>query len=404
MKKIKISSLLVSIFLLSGISFADINFSTIAGGSMGISGTASKSPTFDIPFNAFAATQINFDSWGIFRANIEIHTQDILDKKLFTGQNATIKMNELSFLTTKSGKNIRNYFALYLGTYEAVGCDEHIIRQFGIEPYSSLITKSATTLSCGFSLYDNYGVGLAYTMNFANAPGTFGINSYFNKKGEEILNFNFDLRTAWTTRLITFDFATGIEFPLQNKYGGNDVVLLIDTLYAHGGLSVLIGSHYTHALLLQAGIQNVEIKKGSFGRNFDGTNDLSLLAEIRIYSKNIKSRLTAYNIPTTDINDMVYLYDPIGAVFTIFSDTIPVKNNNMTIGCHLIGSLPNQNLFTISNAFDSKIPTINVFAAPFVTIPISNGSIEIMSEFGVLNILESISFNYQAKIGYKRTF
>lgn len=406
MKKTKLAAVLLSVFIAGGISFADVNFSGMAGGTAGVNGTISDSPSFEVPFNAFIAAQMNFGSWGIFRANLGLATKNLAGGNLFTGQDATLTMNELSFVFTKSGVKIKNYFSAYLGTYEAVGCDEYLQRQFGIVPYTSLATKNASTLSTGIPLYNNYGTGVAYTMNFAEAPGTFGATVYVNETETKIPKLNIDLRTAWTTEFLTLDFAAGIGAPLQNSYAGKNVFLLIDTIYLHGGLSLLLGSRYTHSFLLQGGVQKVEIAKGSLNYSFSGTDDLSLLAEARIYSKLIKTRITAYNLPKSILKNMLYLQDPLGVVISLYSDTVPVKNNNMTIGAHLIGTLPNEDFTTVisRSAFKDAVPSINVYLTPFVDLPVAGGNLEIMAQIGAIDLINKLHFNYQAKVGYKKAF
>lgn len=405
MKKFKLPGLILSIVLAGGISFADVNFSGMAGGSVGVSGDFSATPGFSIPFNGFAAAQLNFGSWGIFRANLGFASKNLAGGNLFTGQEATLKMNEVSLVLTKSSNSIKHYFGFYLGTYEVVGQDEFLQRQFGIEPFTSMITRNSTTLSTGIPLYNNYGAGFSYVMNFANAPGAFGVNLYFNENGSKIWQLNLDLRTAWTTKFLTIDVCAGIGAPLQNQYSGNNVLLLIDTLYVHGGASILIGSLYSHSFFMQAGIQDVEITNGGLGSSFSGIDDLALLAEGRIYSKEFKTRITAYSLPQETIKDMFYLKDTLGVVVSLYSDTIPVKNNNMTLGAHIIGALPNQSLTdVISGAAFSTIPAINLYITPFISLPVADGEMEIMAQLGGLDIINNLTFNYQAKVGYKKTF
>ena len=56
MKKMKFYSILASLLLTAGISFADAGFTGMAGGSSGFAGVFKDDDVeFDIPFNAFAA-------------------------------------------------------------------------------------------------------------------------------------------------------------------------------------------------------------------------------------------------------------------------------------------------------------------------------------------------------------
>ncbi|MBQ0161607.1 MAG: hypothetical protein KBS84_00430 [Treponema sp.] len=407
MKKNKLFSILICILLSSGISFADVTFSGMAGGTTGFTGDFDPSaPDFNIPFNAFAALQFNFSSWGIFRANMGFATNNLANENIFTGQEATLKMNEVSLVLTKTGTSIRNYFGFYLGTYEVVGKDEYLQRHLSIEPFTSSITKSQTTLTCGLPLYKNEGIGFSYVMDFNNAPGSFGLNAYVNLIGTTVPQFNFDLRTAWSTKTMTLDFAAGIGAPLQNTAGGNNVILLIDTIYLHGGLSLLLGNLYTHSLLIQGGIQHVTINPGTSPETFEGLDDFSFILEPRITTKHLKVRLSAFSLPREQLNDLLYLDDPFGFSINCYSDAIPVKNNNMTAGGYLIASFANDSLLSaISSNFD--IPSMSPFNAsivPYVILPVANGDLEIMGQFTACDILNTMYFKGKLKVGYRKAF
>lgn len=408
MKKNKLFSIIICILLSGGISFADVTFSGMAGGTTGFAGDFSQdNPSFGIPFNAFAALQFNFGSWGIFRANMGLGTKNLASGDIFTGQDATLKMNEVSLVLTKAGTSVKNYFGFYLGTYEVVGKDEYLQRHLSIEPFTSSVTKSATTLTCGLPLYQNEGIGFSYVMDFNEAPGSLGISAYVNMKDHpEIPQFNLDLRTAWSTKLITIDLAVGVGAPLQNTAGGNNVFLLIDTMYLHGGMSLLLGNRYTHSLFIQAGIQNITINPGSLDRSFEGIDDFSCIVESRITSKHVKVRLSGFSLPKEQLSDLLYLDDPLGAALNIYSDTIPVRNNNMTAGAYLIGSFANDSLISAiaSNFNVPEMSALNVYLTPYVILPVANGDLEIMGQIGALDILNALHFNGKLKIGYKKTF
>ncbi|MBQ0003328.1 MAG: hypothetical protein KBT21_07300 [Treponema sp.] len=407
MKKNKLFSVIISVLLLGGTCFADVTFSGMAGGSTGFSGIFNKDDSsFNIPFNAFAALQFNFGSWGIFRANMGLSAKNIANENIFEGQDAVLKMNEISLVLTKAGNSIKNYFGFYLGTYEVAGKDEYLQRHLGIEPFTSSVTKSETTLTCGLPLYENYGTGFSYVMDYNNVPGSLGFNLYINLIENSTPQLNFDIRTAWSTKLLTVDFAAGIGAPLQNKAAGTNVILLIDTLYLHGGLSLLLGNQYTHSLLIQGGIQNIAINPGSFEDSFEGIKDFSFIVEPRITSKHFKFRISAYSLPKNQLKDLLYLNDPLGADVNFYSDAIPVKNNNMTAGCHIIGSFSDESLISaITNEFDfTKMNSFNAYITPYLIFPVANGQLEIMGQFGACNILESMYFTGKIKAGYRKTF
>lgn len=410
MKRSKILTMIAAL-LLSGTAFAQVNFSAVVAGTVGVSGNWEKGFEFGIPLSANAKAQINFGNWGVFRGDLNIASPNLANMQVFKNSelNSYVKVNEISFVLNKGANDVMNYFGFYLGTYEAVGCDAFLQRQFGIAPISSSLTKSSSTLSSGYSLYDNYGLGFSYVLNFGKTPAAFGVNLYFDMADAQTVAMNLDLRTAFTFAAITMDAAVGIGAPLQTKYNNQDVILLIDTLYLHGGISVLLGNKYTHSLLLQGGVQNIKITpNGTFASNFSA-DDLSALAEVRIYSKPVKFRITAFNLPKETAKETLYIDDAFGAGFTVIFDSIPLKNEtDMTFGIHLTGSFPEKTLVSLLTGLaggeNFAQQKINAAVTPYVIIPLFGGNLEIMGQIGLANILNQPTGNFKAKVGFKREF
>lgn len=405
MRKNKIF-LFFTISLITTSLFANVHFSGIAGGSVGFAGKTKTETPFSLPFNSFVALQLNMSSWGIFRANFELASENITDGNIFVGQDAILKMNELSLVLTKNSNNLSNYFGFYLGTYEVVGQDEFLQRQFGIDPITSMITKNKTTLLTGIPLFENQGFGFSYTANLNSTPAALGFNIYFNMAEDDTSQLNFDLRTAFALQYITLDFSAGIGAPLQNKYGADDVILLIDTLYFHGGLTLLLGNVRTHSLFIQAGVQDVKISKGDFEKVFDPSNDFSFIFEPRIYSKNVKTSLSLYSLPQSVTEKMMYLKDSLGAAFSFYTDIVNTKKSNINLGFHLIASANEKSFINIiQDGFTSTISdNINFSITPFITFPLANGDFELHGQIGLSNITSDISVNYEIIAGYKKTF
>ena len=404
MRKTKIYSILAAFIFLQGICFADAGFTGMAGGSSGFAGRFEQDDVdFTIPFNAFAAVQLNFGSWGIFRANLGLASKNLAEGNLFKGQDATLQMNECSLTLVKSKDNIKNYFGLYLGTYEVVGKDEYLQRHFGIDPVASILTKSATTLAGGVPLYNNEGAGFSYTMHFADAPGTIGCNLYFNTLHDAVLKFNVDLRTAWVTNHFIIDFAGGIGTPIKHD---SSAYVLIDTIYLHGGVSMLFGNAHTSSFFIQGGIQNISLTSGNDNIDFDAGKDIFILAEPRINGKKVQVRFTGFSIPEELIHDFLYIDDTLGVALSIYSDMISLKTSNLTLGAHIIGALEGENFMTLleKDEFTPDNTKINTYVTPFIDLPVANGTLEIMAQIGVCNILNSIYFKGKAKIGYRRAF
>ena len=77
----------------------------------------------------------------------------------------------------------------------------------------------------------------------------------------DFMVLNGDLRYACAFEYVTADFSLGFGGPLKETYKANDVFVVINTLYLHTGLTMLIGNSYTQSVFLQAGLSNAEYSK-----------------------------------------------------------------------------------------------------------------------------------------------
>ena len=47
---------------------------------------------------------------------------------------------------------------------------------------------------------------------------------------------------------------------------------------------------------------------------------------------------------------------------------------------------------------------LNAYFTPYVILPVANGNLEIMGQFGVCDILDNMYFTGKVKVGYRKTF
>ena len=218
---------------------------------------------------------------------------------------------------------------------------------------------------------------------------------------------NFDWRFATTCPWLTIDFATGFGTPLSKKYGDKDVLLLVDTVYLHTGLEVLLGNRYRQSLFLQAGFEQVPIKSND-EENKLKDSEMYLLVEPRFTAKKCRIHLSFFNFPDSLLKGsdydlipnrkLIFIEDNLGLNLNIFSDTLPIKNKNITFGLHTTLSFPGKYLFDlkIKNLDDVKSllgtedddssNDYNVKIAPYLTIPVMGGTLHCMFQANITDI------------------
>ena len=88
-------------------------------------------------------------------------------RNVFT--DSKFKIDEISVVFRSKGLNSTNYFSIFMGTYEPIGSDIFLRRQFGIQPIMSKITESWLGIA-GSVIYPLFGMGIADVVHFSTQP------------------------------------------------------------------------------------------------------------------------------------------------------------------------------------------------------------------------------------------
>lgn len=408
MKKIK--SLVLSLLFICTTSpvFSFTFFSGYAGGKLNYAASDNETYDPDLTVQAFFAGQFNFSdsSWG--RMEFSVNTADLINLSLFEQSsntlNADFQFDELSFISRNIMNNKMNYFSVYMGTYDPIGSDIFLQRYFSIEPIKSQLSDSWLGMA-GSIIYPHFGVGFSDIVRFTNAPLALGGYVYVNK--DDSFVFNFDGRFAGVYRYFTFDFAAGIGLPLSNRYIGEDVIVVVDTLNLHAGITMLIGNNYTNSLFIQAGFK-ADIDKGRNPSFQITTKDLYFLFEPRFMYGDGHFNITAYCLPVNTISNLLNVDDPIGIDFNIFSNSFAIKNKIFTFGWHtnLSLAIPNANYIEFFSqgpeAIFSNVDNFNANISPYISTSLLNGTIHAQGKIKIMSFIKSQWYNaFSLDIGYK---
>jgi len=407
MKKIKCLILSLLLICTTSSAFAYTFFSGYAGGKVNYKAINEKYDP-DLTLQAFFAGQFNFteNSWG--RMEFSVNTNDLLNFSIFeqsaSKMNAEFQFDELSFVSRSIMANKFNYFSAYMGTYDPIGSDIFLQRYFGMEPIKSQLSDSWLGMA-GSIIYPHFGAGLSDIMRFTNIPLAAGGYVYVNKDNKFILNF--DGRFAGVYRFFTFDLAAGLGLPLSNKYDADDVIVVVNTLNLHAGLTMLLGNKYTNSLFIQAGCK-ADIDKSREIPFLISTSDLYCIVEPRFIYGEGHINITAYCLPVITIEKLLNVDDPMGIDFNIYTDTFAIKNKIYSFGWHTGFSLavPNSNYKAFFAQTPAEIFTnfnnFNVNLTPYISTQLFNGTLHAQGKIQVMSFIKSEWFNaFSFDVGYK---
>lgn len=385
--------------------FAAPSFSGAIGGSVGLKAnipTSGGSADFDVPMAGFAAVQANLANWCVARGEIAVNAANFNFDDIFSSATADIELNELSVVMIRRAVTTSSFFSAFLGAYEPLGSDVFLMRQFGIEPISSHFSKSATSLA-GASLLPTKGAGLSYIVNFDKLPMATGGYFYVGKNRTGDWTINIDARLAAVSNIATLDFMAGIGSPLQDSYNNKDVVLMIDTITLKGGISLLLGSKYTHGLLLQAGVKDVAVKGKNAGTVVG--DEIRFLVEPRLNFNKFRLSFTLYTFDAETISKLIYLPDEIGAAATFVKDDIETKQGTLTAGIHVIGGISGVLPLKFFDGSRISEASYNVYVTPYVEVPLTpTAKAEAMAQIGMKDISGSRSLDFKFLVSAKKVF
>lgn len=384
-----------------------INAATFSGfaGIKGDLQSNTASDSFDPQMNltGFFQGQLNLSQNLLFRTELSLITDDVIDTKLIEDTQATFKIDELSFTYIKPFLGITQYFSLFLGNFEPVGTGQFLQRQFGISPINSHITDSFLGLNCAMPFAIN-GLGGSYVFNVNNEPVAGGLYIYKNDENDEKINqMNIDLRLASVYRFLTADAVIGIGAPLNSKNGSEDVILLINELYLHTGVDFLLGNPYTSSLYIQAGYENIPLKAGK-SKNEISSDEIYLIVEPRLFTQKFQAHLGFFSLPDKQVEKLEVIEEnnTLGVNLNIFTDKLYIKNRDFTFGFHTTFSFENLDFMDLKNIKDFIHEEYTLKVSPYLFIPVMSGKLSTMLQAKISGFKsDRIQDQFKLNIGYK---
>jgi hypothetical protein len=385
------------IFCVSGLSFlppaearAAGFFSGYAGAKtdLGFSGSGSSSFDPQLLLQSFFAGQFNLTNDLIARAEFSLKTDDLIENSVFRKTPSEFQIDELSVIYRKQFSGFSNYLSGFMGTYEPIGSDIFLRRRFGIQPISSKITESWLGLS-GSVLYPLFGIGVSDIVQFSSSPTAAGVYCYVNHENSDNYVINGDMRFACVYPYIYLDAAGGIGAPMKTDYNGEKVIMLIDTLYAHGGINLLLGNNFTpFSFYTQAGIYDIPLQRDMDSFTVD-SDKVYLLFEPRFKMSTFLLRFTFFSLPPDTVEKLLFINDTLGFNILSYADSLYIGNTSFAFGINTTFSLPGESFLLFSNLDSFSADSLNVTLSPYISLQMSSGELHIMEQIRITDIAKN---------------
>lgn len=395
------------IFLLAPDIFATTFFSGEAGLAADFINMKSFGIDPALTFNGFLGGQLAISNSFSVQGEFSIQTADLYDNGFSKEADAIFRINEISGTYTKSFAGATHTFTFFKGYNESIGSQKFITRRLGTEDYTSLLTESYIGQN-GFNAYEVFGTGGSYSMTLREYPMSFGlVISRNNENSEDVSQLNLDFRFATETRYLTLDFLTGLGAPLYTKNSSDeDVVLLIDTLYLHGGADLLLGNKFsTTALYMQCGFEYLPVKSSDKSKDFE-IDDMYIIFEPRFKFHDARLYVSLYNIPdgkiVTDrlVGKNILIEDTFGFDLQMFAESIYKKRRNFTSGLHCMVGFEGKHITDFSDK--DFMDKMNVKFCPFAEIDANGGKLDVMFSANMNKFSEGTPGAIKFHVGYKK--
>lgn len=400
----KIKNIILSLLLCLSIFplFSESFFSGIAGGKLKMTPDKKEdSLKPSVTLQAFFSGQINFSQNAWSHMEFSLDTKNLVSETLFDSTEALFQVDELSVTFRQNIESISNYLSVFMGTYDPIGSDIFLQRQFGISPIASKITESWLGMA-GSLLYPHFGVGVSDVLRFSS-PYAAGLYTYVNHEDADYFVFNTDARFGGTKRFFTFDIAAGIGAPLATKKY-EDAVLAVEKINWHAGTTMLIGNNYTPALFAQAGVYNA-IFKSSEEKEFDW-NDLYFLIEPRFSYMGTKMHFSLFCLPQKTVDNLLFVNDKMGFNLNFFTDTINTRNTGIDFGLNTSFTIKDLALGEIKNIPGSLLAgQFNLHLTPYISSKVLGGELHSMLSFNFMEFFQTDwGKSLQLNVSYKTSF
>ena len=366
----------------------------------------------NLVMSAFFSGQFTISNNVIIHTEFSVKTFDLISDSIFDSlkqnlSNSTFQIDEISLIFRGQMLHAMNYFSVFIGTYEPIGSDIFLQRQFGLKPISSKITESWMGMA-GSIIYPLFGLGISDVIHFDEQPIAIGAYIYFNKEDPGYV-LNADLRFGCAYRFFTLDVSAGIGFPLLSS-SRDDAYILVEKIYSRAGINMLIGNAYTTSFFVQAGFSKLP-----FYRNPDKSFDINdvefyFLLEPRFKFNAFEIDFSLFSLPADTVSNFIFVRETLGLNINVFTDQLFVKNNAILFGTNLELGFPGKNYLDfahINDWFVDGVKNLKIAFAPYVGTRFLTGELHAMIQVDITKIInESVNWYkaFELNLGYKVQF
>lgn len=399
-KRLFYVSILLSI--LSANAFGEMFFSGFAGAKFDFQ-SDKESDSYDPEgsFHSFFAGQMNLSKDCIVHGEFSLKTESLSGGDFYKKTPAEFQIDELSITFRKPLLASTNYLSFFTGTYEPIGSDIFLRRQFGIKPICSKLLEGWLGLA-GSVIYPMFGVGGSEIIHFDSQPIASGIYIYINREIEDSYILNGDFRWACVYRFFTLDVDAGVGVPLVEDKR-DEAYFVIDSIYGRTGINMLIGNSYTTSFFVQAGFTEIPFKKKNESVTFD-ENKAYFLFEPRFRNNKCSFELTAFSLPKETVQEMLFLDETLGINFNTYTDNLYIKTRPFTFGLHSTLAFKDKHYNDLKD-FSSLFDDYQITASPYIETRLGNGILHSMMKLKITDMIEDSWYKaVKLSIGYKAQF
>lgn len=370
-----------------------ISFPAVYGSSFGsFLGTSAELVSEDsdaaLKLNGVFALQYSVDENLLFRGDFRVRTGNIFSGGFFQDTQGFFSVKELAVVYRFPAENTTQQASFFFRDVEGIGSDLFLSRHLGVNNFASPVLTPMADYS-SVSIYNYSGFGASYVVKLPTA-NVFGLS--MNYSGGDNTLISGDFRYAGIYDNLIIDSSLGLSLPYSNQdASGNDVLLLIEHMNLHFGVSALWGKSRHNSFFAQLGLRSFQLHPIDF--SLLTSDDLYFFFEPRIVGQTLNFNASIFNIPKAAAKDLVFFSKSLGVNLLLSVSQFLFLGSTAEAGVGLSLSTDGFKGLADFMAYDLQL-------TPYVNYKLFGGSLSMVLKIHPLDLFDLSKFG-SFSIGYK---
>ncbi len=341
-----------------------------------------------LKLNGVFALQYSVDENLLFRGDFRVRTGNVFSGGFFQDTLSFFSVREIAAVYRFPAEKTTQQASFFFRDREGIGSDLFLSRHLGVKNFASPSLIPMTDYASA-AIYNYSGFGASYVVKLPSAKA-FGLS--MNYSGGDNTLISGDFRYAGIFDDLIIDSSLGLSLPYSNQdAAGNDVLLLIEHMNLHFGVSALWGKIRHNSIFAQLGLRSFQLHPIDFSTLT--SDDLYFFIEPRFVGQILNFHASVFNIPKATANDLVFFSKSLGFNLLLSINQFLLRGSTAEVGLSL--SLTTDGFKGLADlmAYDLQL-------TPYANYKLLGGTLSMVLKLHPLDLFDLSKF-CSFSMGYK---